>query len=77
MPNWCINKLTITHDDKSMLDKFEKAYRDDWTIETFYPTPRDPGDPTKLIGEGRSYSEQDNVNTSSVSYTHLTLPTTD
>ena len=27
MPNWCINKLTIRHDDKSMLDKFEKAYR--------------------------------------------------
>ena len=64
MPNWCINKLTITHDDKSMLDKFEKAYRDDWTIETFLPTPRDPGDPTKLMGEGRSYSENDNVNTS-------------
>ena len=64
MPNWCINKLTITHDDKSMLDKFEKAYRDDWTIETFLPTPRDPGDPTKLMGEGRSFSDKDNVNTS-------------
>jgi len=63
MPNWCINKLTITHDDKSMLDKFEKAYRDDWTIETFLPTPRDPGDPTQLIGEGRSFSDKDNVNT--------------
>jgi hypothetical protein len=47
-----------------MLDKFEKAYRDDWTIETFLPTPRDPGDPTQLMGEGRSYSENDNVNTS-------------
>ena len=64
MPNWCINKLTIRHDDKSMLDKFEKAYRDDWTIETFLPTPRDPGDPTMLMGEGRSYSDKDNVNTS-------------
>ena len=63
MPNWCINKLTIRHDDKSMLDKFEKAYRDDWTIETFLPTPRDPGDPTRLIGEGKSFSDKDNVNT--------------
>ena len=62
MPNWCMNKLTIKHDDKSMLDKFEKAYRSDWTIETFYPTPRDPGDPTKLMGEGRSFSDKDNVN---------------
>jgi len=64
MPNWCINKLTITHDDKSMLDKFEKAYRDDWTIETFYPTPRDPGDPTMMMGEGKAMSKNDNVNTS-------------
>ena len=63
MPNWCINKLTIRHDDKSMLDKFEKAYRDDWTIETFYPTPRDPGDPTKLIGEGESFSEMEGPDT--------------
>jgi hypothetical protein len=46
-----------------MLDKFEKAYRDDWTIETFLPTPRDPGDPTQLMGEGRSFSDKDNVNT--------------
>ena len=53
MPNWCMNKLTVTHEDKSMLDKFEKAYRDDWTIETFYPTPRDPSDPTMMIGEGK------------------------
>ena len=64
MPNWCINKLTIKHDDKSMLDKFEKAYRDDWTIETFYPTPRDPGDPTMMMGEGKAMSKNDNVNTS-------------
>ena len=55
MPNWCLNKLTVTHEDKTMLDKLEKAYRDDWTIETFLPTPRDPNDPTKLIGEGESF----------------------
>tara|TARA_B100001094_G_scaffold152016_1_gene147140 strand:+ start:313 stop:837 length:525 start_codon:yes stop_codon:yes gene_type:complete len=59
MPNWCMNKLTITHEDKSMLDKFEKAYRDDWTIETFYPTPRDPNDPTRMMGENESISKND------------------
>ena len=64
MPNWCINKLTIRHDDKSMLDKFEKAYRDDWTIETFYPTPREPDDPSKLIGEGQSFSINEGSDTS-------------
>ena len=61
MPNWCMNKLTVTHADMDMIHKFEKAYRDDWTIETFYPTPRDPGDPTKLIGEGTGYSQDDGM----------------
>jgi hypothetical protein len=57
-----MNKLTVTHEDKSMLDKFEKAYRNDWTIETFYPTPRDPGDPTMMMGEDKAMSKDDNVN---------------
>ncbi len=51
MPNWCMNKLTVEHEDPKQIDRFEKAYRDDWVIETFYPTPRDPNDPTKLLGE--------------------------
>ena len=59
MPNWCMNKLTVIHEDRSMLDKFEKAYRDDWTIETFYPTPRDPNDPTRMMGENESISKND------------------
>jgi hypothetical protein len=57
-----MNKLTVTHEDKSMLDKFEKAYRNDWTIETFYPTPRDPSDPTMMMGENKAMSKDDNVN---------------
>ena len=60
MPNWCINKLKVSHEDKSMIDRFEKAYRMDWVIETFYPTPRDANDPTKLMGEGESYSDNQN-----------------
>ena len=51
MPNWCFNKLTVSHDSAEQIDRFDKAYREDWTIETFYPTPRDPNDPTKLLGE--------------------------
>jgi len=61
MPNWCMNKLTVEHDDKAMIDKFEKAYRADWTIETFLPTPRDPGDPTKLIGEDQAFGDNENT----------------
>ena len=59
MPNWCMNKLTVSHEDKSMVDKLEKAYRNDWAIETFYPTPRDPGDPTMMMGEGKAMSKDD------------------
>ena len=62
MPNWCMNKLTVTHENMSMLDKFEKAYRNDWTIETFYPTPREPGDPTMMMGEDKAMSKDDDVN---------------
>ena len=61
MPNWCINKLTITHDDKSMLDKFEKAAHDDWTIETFYPTLEIPVI-QKVIGR-KSFSEMEGPDT--------------
>ena len=51
MPNWCMNKLTIRHDDKSMIEKFDKAYRNDSAIETFLPTPRDPNDPDRIVGD--------------------------
>ena len=61
MPNWCMNHLTISHKDMDMIKKFDKAYREDWTIETFYPTPRDPGDPTMLMGEGKSFSAGENA----------------
>tara|TARA_Y100000385_G_scaffold114083_1_gene118373 strand:+ start:273 stop:773 length:501 start_codon:yes stop_codon:yes gene_type:complete len=57
-----MNKLTVTHENMSMLDKFEKAYRNDWTIETFYPTPREPGDPTMMMGEDKAMSKDDDVN---------------
>ena len=58
MPNWCINKLTITHEDRSMIDIFNSAYRDGVTCETYLPTPRDPNDPSKLIGEGNSFKDE-------------------
>tara|TARA_B100001559_G_scaffold223445_1_gene187554 strand:- start:4 stop:522 length:519 start_codon:yes stop_codon:yes gene_type:complete len=56
MPNWCINRLTVEHPEEDMIKKFDKAYREDWVIETFYPTPREPNDPTKLIGEDEAAS---------------------
>lgn len=39
MPNWCMNKLTISHTDSSMVDRFEKAYNLGKACEEFLPLP--------------------------------------
>lgn len=41
MPNWCLNELTISHDDKVLLDKFIKAYDAGNACSTFVPEPED------------------------------------
>lgn len=53
MPNWCLNKATITHDDPAKLTELVDAYKRGKLMEHYLPTPRDPNDPTKLIGEGK------------------------
>ena len=44
MPNWCINNITIEHDDPAMVDRFERAYNSGKTCEEFLPMPEDTGD---------------------------------
>lgn len=39
MPNWCMNKLTISHSDKSMIDRFVQAFNEDRTCKEFIPEP--------------------------------------
>ena len=39
MPNWCNNTLYLSHDDDSMIQKVEDAYRADKLISEFYPCP--------------------------------------
>ena len=39
MPNWCLNKLTVEHDDPAMVDRFEKAYNAGKTCNEFIPVP--------------------------------------
>jgi len=56
MPNWCLNRLTVEHEDSSKVDELENAYRNNNTCENFLPTPKDPKDPTKLLGEGEALS---------------------
>lgn len=44
MPNWCMNKLTVSHSDKSMVDQFEKAYNEGKVCEYYLPVPKQNGD---------------------------------
>jgi len=53
LPNWCLNNATITHDDPAKLDELLDAYKRGELMEHYLPTPRDPDDPTKLLGEGK------------------------
>ena len=53
MPNWCLNNATISHDDANKLNELLDAYKRGELMEHFMPTPRDPNDPTKLLGEGK------------------------
>ena len=39
MPNWCLNNITVEHEDSSMVDRFENAYNSGNTCEEFLPLP--------------------------------------
>lgn len=41
MPNWCMNNLTISHDDPAKLQEFVDAYNKDSVCEHFIPQPSD------------------------------------
>lgn len=39
MPNWCLNKLTVSHNDPAMFDRFVKAYNAGKACSEFLPIP--------------------------------------
>lgn len=39
MPNWCANKLYLSHDDKDMMDRFINAFNRTGTCNEFVPMP--------------------------------------
>jgi len=39
MPNWCLNKLTVSHTDKAALDRFVAAYNKGTLCQEFLPMP--------------------------------------
>lgn len=44
MPNWCLNKLTVEHDDPAMVDRFERAYNAGKACQEFIPMLKDIGE---------------------------------
>lgn len=44
MPNWCMNRLTVSHDDPAMMERFVKAYNEGKLCNEFLPMPEDIGD---------------------------------
>jgi len=41
MPNWCLNKLTISHEDRSKVMEFVRAYKEGKACERYLPRPAD------------------------------------
>lgn len=54
MPNWCMNNLTISHDDPSKLQEFADAYNSGSVCEHFIPQPDDLG--SDAFGENGWYT---------------------
>lgn len=44
MPNWCLNKLTVSHTDKNAMERFVKAYNKGNVCNEFIPKPENLGD---------------------------------
>ena len=63
MPNWCSNQATI-HGTKEQILELVGAYERGGVIENYLPTPRDPEDPTKLLGEDQALGKEANDKTS-------------
>ena len=41
MPNWCMNNLTISHDDPAKVQEFADAYNSGQTCEHYLPVPKE------------------------------------
>lgn len=40
MPNWCLNKLTISHENRSKVMQFVRAYKEGKVCDHYLPVPR-------------------------------------
>ena len=53
MPNWCNNDLVLKHEDATMIDRAEKAFRERTFLNEFVPVPTELKETTAgFLGEG-------------------------
>ncbi len=57
MPNWCSNQATI-HGTKEQILELVGAYERGGVIEHYLPTPREPDDQSRLLGEDDSFQNK-------------------
>ena len=60
MPNWCSNQATI-HGTKEQILELVGAYERGGVIENYLPTPREPDDPTKLLGQDKPFNPDEDT----------------
>jgi len=41
MPNWCMNNMTVSHDDPAKVQEFADAYNSGSTCDHYLPCPKD------------------------------------
>ena len=63
MPNWCSNQATI-HGTKEQILELVGAYERGGVIECYLPTPREPDDQSRLIGEDQPFTTNESPETS-------------
>ena len=63
MPNWCSNQATI-HGTKEQILALAGAYERGGVIEYYLPTPKEPDDQSRMIGEDKPISPNESEETS-------------
>ena len=63
MPNWCSNQATI-HGTKDQILELVGAYERGGVIEHYLPTPREPDDQSRLLGEDKPFNPDEDTTTS-------------
>lgn len=66
MPNWCMNNVYLEHDDPTMVDRAEAAYKRHELFEEFVPVPAALKNPATSTWGGDDAEEKDKLRAANV-----------